>query len=92
MRIHPKNVHENSPKKRTSRGQKCPRKVTKGVHKNSPFLSTEIRPLCPREVCHPFITTRLLFAEYEICAHWDCLGMNCLYLNYFEKHLPMLDY
>ena len=34
-RIHTKNVHEKSPKKRTSRGQKCPREVTYYVHEMS---------------------------------------------------------
>ena len=59
-RIHPKNVHEKSPKnvhemsskKRTSRGQKCPRNVTKSVHDMSPLLSMRCHLLCPQDVCH----------------------------------------
>ena len=50
---HPKNVHEKSPKKRTSRGHFCPRDVTKSVHEKSPLLSTRSHLLCPRDVCHP---------------------------------------
>ena len=52
-RIHLKNVHENSPQKRTSCGQKCPREVTKRVHEKSPLLSTRSHLLCPRDICHP---------------------------------------
>ena len=36
-RIHPKYVHKNSPKKRNSRGQKCPREFPKSVQRNYPF-------------------------------------------------------
>ena len=50
-KIHQKNVHKNSPKKRTSHGQ--------NVRKNSPILSTKIHLLCPREVCHPIFVERL---------------------------------
>jgi hypothetical protein len=66
-RIHPKNVHENSPKKRTSCGQKCPRKFTKSVQENSPFLSTKIHPLCPREVCYPCKVTSMSISQ--LVAH-----------------------
>ena len=52
-RIHPKNVHENSPKKRTSLGQKCQQDFTKSVHEMSPLLSTRSHLLCPWDVCHP---------------------------------------
>ena len=48
-RIHPKNVHEKSPKK-------CPRDVTKSVHEKSPLLSSRSHLLCPRDVCHPYNT------------------------------------
>jgi hypothetical protein len=51
-KCHQKNVHEKSPKKRTFRGQKCPRDVAKSVHEMSPFLSTKCHLLCPRNVCH----------------------------------------
>ena len=53
MKCHPKNVHEKSPKKRTLRGQKCPRDVAKSVHEMSSLLSTRCHLLCPRDVCHP---------------------------------------
>ena len=52
-KCHPKNVHEMSPKRRSSRGQKCPRDVAKSVHEMSPLLSTRCHLLCPRNVCHP---------------------------------------
>ena len=52
-KCHPKNVHEKSPKKRTSRGHFCPRDVAKSVHEMSPLLSTRCHLLCPRNVCHP---------------------------------------
>ena len=51
-RIHPKNVPENSPKKRNSRGHKCPREFVKSVLENSPIRSTKIRLLCLREFFH----------------------------------------
>ena len=59
----PKNVHEKSPQKRTSSGQKCPRDVTKSVHEMSPLLSTRSCPLCPRDVCHPFRCPHFLIAD-----------------------------
>ena len=40
MRIHLKNVHENSPKKRTF------------VHEMSPKVPTRCHPFCPREVTY----------------------------------------
>ena len=58
---HPKNVHEMSPKKRTSCGQKCPRNVTKSVHEMLPLLSTRCHLLCPRNVCHP---SRQIFGTF----------------------------
>ena len=57
----PKNVHEMSPKKTTSRGQKCPRNITKCVHKMSPLLSTRCHLLCPRDVCHPSLLHTYMF-------------------------------
>ena len=62
-KIHPKNVHKNSPKKRNSCGQKCPWEFTKSVHENLLFLSTKIRLLCPREVCHPLCTCKCRVAS-----------------------------
>ena len=65
-RIHPKNVHENSPKEKN-----CPREVTKSVHENSPSenvhynspvlkkMSSRIQ--CPREIRHSIFT--LMYAS-----------------------------
>ena len=47
-KIHQKNVHENSTKKRISRGH--------FVHEKSPKVSTKIHLLCLREVCQTFVT------------------------------------
>jgi hypothetical protein len=58
-RIHQNNVHEKSPQKRNSSGQKCPREFVKSVHENSPILSTRIRLLCPLEFFHPIFTIDL---------------------------------
>ena len=78
----PKNVHEKSPKKRTSSGQKCPRDVTKSVHKMSPLLSTRSHPLCPRDVCHPVLnfnfhllpkSIRDGFKKNQICHKSPCV-------------------
>ena len=52
-RIHQNNVHEKSPQKRNSSGQKCPREFVKSFHENSLILSTRIHLLCPREFFHP---------------------------------------
>ena len=64
-RIHPKKSTKSHPKmstkchpKRTSRGQKCPRNVTKSVHEVSPLLSTRCHLLCPWDVCHPDFTVK----------------------------------
>ena len=57
-RIHQNNVHEKSPQKRNSSGQKCPREFVKSVHENSPILSTRIHLLCPLEFFHPLLARR----------------------------------
>ena len=75
-RIHQNNVHEKSPQKRNSSGQKCPREFVKSVHENSPILSTRIRLLCPLEFFHPkifaFWAGRILTPKILIPRNFDC--------------------
>ena len=76
-RIHQNNVHEKSPQKRNSSGQKCPQEFLKSVHENSPILSTRIRLLCPLEFFHPFETWSIKIIS---CIHLD----NYLYVFAFN--------
>ena len=64
-RIHLKSVHENSPIQRNSSGQKCPREGRESVHENSPLLSTRIPLLCPREFFHP-----KFWPKVDKIKHW----------------------
>ena len=87
MRIHPKNVHKNSPKKRNSRGQKCPRKF-KSVHENSLILSTKVPLLCPREFCHlrrpgRFGNTENFCNFAKVSYFWECFDCQlCFFLDF----------
>ena len=65
-RIHQNNVHEKSPQKRNSSGQKCPREFVKSVHENLPISSTRIGLLCPQEFFHPFHPSLLGFQIQKV--------------------------
>ena len=93
-RIHQNNVHEKSPQKRNSSGQKCPPEFVKSVHKNSPILSTRIRLLCPLECFHPYCTMKsytksiirviLLFIFFTFHFYFVCKCFVLLYLQVTE--------
>ena len=83
----PKNVHENSPKKRNSCGKKCPLEFTKSVHENTSFLSTQICPLCPREYCNfcPPFTTGIPNFFLLSWHHWWTKCISCQMRSYIFK-------
>jgi hypothetical protein len=64
-RIHQNNVHEKSPQKRNSRGQKCPREFVKSVHENSPILSTRIR------LFSQLLKTSFNWENFSWLTHWE---------------------
>ena len=94
-RIHPKNVHEKSPKKTTFRGQKCPREVTKKVStRNHPLaMSTRSRPFwkkvstryhCPRNVSIPRTSGHKVLCDpwllsFQVTTKWGDIDRRCIY-------------
>ena len=81
-RIHPKNVHKNSPQKRTSRGQ--------NVHEKSPKVSMRSHLLCASMVAYLLALLYQLAspAHTHTLTHAQALGtLNLSFSRYFNPIL-----
>ena len=99
-KIHPKNVHEMSPKKcprkvtqkedfswtllSTRCHQKCPREVTPFVHEKSPIMSTRCLPPMP---CWNIVSTTNILAVQCFDIHTQ--PVNCKFVFAVYWHGPV---